>query len=202
MQLPTEESKLRTRLGEVVEASSAEFTVGCYELHGGPPLGALVRTSGEEQVLAVVRNVATSPIDPARRPVPRGQDEPDQEALYRSNPQLQKLLRTDFQATIVGHRDSDGLRQYLPALPPRIHAFVHACEIEEVEEFTQRLDFLPLLLLGSVPLADEVTAAFLRRAATAHPDREEYLTTAGREVARLLGRDLPRLNALLRRLRP
>ncbi len=202
MGLPLESPLLSSRLGEVVEASSAEFTVHCYELHGAAPLGTLVRTGAGEQVFAVVRNVATSPIDPARRPVARGQDEPDEEAIYRSNPQLPKLLRTEFQATIVGHRDSDGLRQYLPALPPRIHAFVQACEPEEVQLFTQRSDFLPLLLLGSAPLADEVTAAFLRRAAAAHPDPDAYLTTAGREVARLLGRELQRLNALLRRLRP
>lgn len=201
MQASVNQPTHNTRLGEVVEASSAEFTVHCYELHGGAPLGSLVRTEDPE-LFAVVRNIVTAPIDPARRPVARGQDEPDQEALYRSNPQLEKLLHTEFQATIVGHRSGDELHQYLPALPPKIHAFVQACEPQQTQAFTQRLEFLPLLLLGSMPLADEVTAAFLRLAALAHPDRDAFLTMAGQEVARLLSRDLQRLNALLRRIRP
>ena len=202
MQLPSEEAQPSPRLGEVVEASSTEFTVHCYELYGGAPLGTLVRTDDADQVFAVVRNVTTVPIDPARRPVPRGQGEPDREAVYRSNPQLEKLLHTQFQATIVGYRSEDGIRQYLPPLPPPIHTFVEPCGAEDVRDFVQRLEFLPLLLLGSVPLADEVTAAFLRLAATAHPDPDAFLTTAGREVARLLGRDLQRANGLLRRLAP
>ncbi len=202
MALSMESSRIGPRLGGVVEASSVELTVDCYDLYSSPPLGSLVRTEDPEQVFAVVRNIATASIDPARRPVARGQDEPDREAVYRSNPQLAKLLRTEFQATIVGHRSSDGYHQYLPALPPRLHTFVQACSAEELQPFTQRLEFLPLLLLGSVPLADEVTAAFLRQAAEAHPDRDSFLVDAGREVSRLLGRDLQRLNALLRRLRP
>ena len=190
----------RTRLGEVVEASSAEFTVHCYELHGGAPLGSLVRTEDPE-IYAVVRNVATLPLDPARRPVPRGQDEPDREAIYRGNPQLEKLLHTEFQATVVGYRSGNSIHQYLPALPSPIHAFVQACQPQEVRAFTERLAFFPLLLAGAPPLADEVAAAFLRQAAPAHDDPDAFLTTAGRKVARLLSRDLQRLNALLTRLR-
>ena len=189
------------RLGEVVETSSTEFTVHCYELYGAASLGALVRT-GEEPVYAVVCNVTTSPLDPARRPVARGQDEPDEEAVYRNNPQLPRLLRTEFQATIVGHQDGDSLHHYLPSQPPRILAFVYVCEPLEVRAFTERLDFLPLLLTGALPLADEVTAAFLRGVAAAHDDPDAFLTAAGRQVARFLSRDLQRLDTLLTRLKP
>ncbi len=189
------------RLGEVVEATSAAFTVHCYELYGAAPLGSLVRTGGEAPVYGVVSNVATSSMDPARRPVARGQDEADEEAVYRSNPQLAALLRTDFQATIVGYQDGEQLRRYLPSQPPRIHAFVQSCAPQEVRAFTERLDFLPLLLAGAVPLADEVAAAFLRQAASAHEDPQAFLTVAGRQMARLLSRDLQRLNAILGSLR-
>ena len=197
-----ETSSTDPRLGEVVEASSTEFTVHCYQLYGAAPLGALVRTTGDDAVYAVVRGVATSPLDPARRPVARGQKEPDQEAVYRSNPQLPRLLRTDFQAAIVGHQDSGGIHHYLPSQPPRIHAFVYECEPQEVRAFTERMDFLPLLLTGAAPLADEVAAAFLRQAASAHDDPNAFLVAAGRQVARLLSRDLQRLDRLLRSLRP
>ena len=202
MSLRHESNTSRPRLGEVVEASSTGFTVHCYQLYEAAPLGALVRTMSEDAIYAVVRNVATSPLDPARRPVARGQDEPDQEEVYRSNPQLPRLLRTDFEATIVGHRSGGTLLHYLPSQPPRIHAFVQPCPPQEVRAFTERLDFLPLLLMGAVPLADQVAAAFLRQAASAHDDPDAFLVAAGRQVARLLSRDLQRLNTLLRSLRP
>ena len=194
-------SETTPRLGEVVEASSTGFTVHCYELYGAAPLGALLRTGGDTPVYGIVTQVATSPLDPARRPVARGQDEPDEEAVYRSNPQLPRLLRTEFQAAIVGHGDTDSLRHYLPSQPPRIHAFVHACHPREVRNFTERLEFLPLLLTGALPLADEVVAAFLRGAAAAHDDPGAFLVAAGRQVARLLSRDLQRLSTLLGSLR-
>lgn len=193
---------MNSRLGEVVEATSASFTVHCYQLYGAAPLGSLVRTGGEAPVYGVVSNVATLPLDPARRPVARGQDEADEEAVYRSNPQLSSLLRTDFQATIVGYRDGEQLHRYLPSQPPRIHAFVQSCAPPEVRAFTERLDFLSLLLAGAVPLADEVAAAFLRQAASAHEDSQAFLTVAGRHMARLLSRDLQRLNAILQGLAP
>ena len=195
------QAETNPRLGEVVEASSAGFTVQCYDLYGAPALGALVRTGKDSPVYGVVRNVVTSFMDPARRPVARGQDEADEEAVYRSNPQLDKLLHTEFQAAIVGYKDGEQLRRYLPSQPPRIHAFVQACAPEEVRAFTEDLRFLPLVLAGAPPEADEVVAAFLRHAASAHEDPQAFLVTAGRQVARLLSRDLQRLNSLLGRLR-
>ena len=81
-------SHLSIRLGEVVEASSSEFTVHCYELHEGAPLGTLIKTDGAE-IFGVIRNVTTCSIDPGRRPVARGRDEPDSEAIYQNNPQLE-----------------------------------------------------------------------------------------------------------------
>ncbi len=42
------------RLGEVIEASTTEFTTQCYELYESPPLGALVRCGGGPSVMGVV----------------------------------------------------------------------------------------------------------------------------------------------------
>jgi len=204
------------RLGEVIATASAQFTAQCYELYGAAPLGALVRTAGDAPVpirsahtgsatYAVVCNVLTEGVDPTRKPTPRGQGLDDEAAIYRDNPQLPKLLRTSFQAVIVGWQDAGGLRYGLPAQPPHIHAFVLACTPDEVRAFTQRLDFLSLLLSsaneGGPALTDQVAAAFLRQAASAHPDPQAFLVGAGRQLARLLARDLQRLQPILQGLR-
>ena len=191
-----------SRLGEVVETSSTGFTAQAYGVDGAAPLGALVRTNGDSPVYAVVREVFTESLDPGRRPVALGRDEPDEEAVYRNNPQLARLFRTDFKSTIVGYGDGNEIRQHLPPQPPRIHAFIHACTPEDLAAFTQRLGFLPMLLNGPTPLADEVTSAFLRQAASARGDAEGFLATAGQALAKLLSRDYQRLTSLLRNLRP
>ena len=189
------------RIGEVVETSSTGFTAQAYSVNGAAPLGSLVRTAGDGPVYAVVREVSTSSLDPGRRPVALGRDEPDEEAVYKNNPQLSRLFRTDFDATIVGYGEGPEIRQHLPPQPPRIHAFIHACTPEDLAAFTQRLDFLPMLLSGPTPLADEVTSAFLRQAASARGDADAFLATAGQTLARLLSRDYQRLTSLLRNIR-
>ena len=91
------------RLGEVVEASTTQIVAQCYELYTSPPLGSLVRcgtsdTTGEDgdAVYGIVYEVSTHSIDPGRRPIARGRDEDDEDAVYEANPQLSRLLSTEF----------------------------------------------------------------------------------------------------------
>jgi hypothetical protein len=197
---------LADRIGEVIEAGTAEFVAECYELHAPPPLGSLVRASdGDVEIFGVVCNAATESTDPSRRPIARGKEEATEEAIYRQNPQLSKLLRTTFDVLVVGH--TVGAQhavplQYLPPRPPRVHSFVHLCEPDEVRRFTRSLDFLTIPLNARTPSADEVVAACLRQASRAHEDQRAFLVGAGKELAVLLGGQLNRLNAILRRIRP
>ena len=189
------------RVGEVVEATSTSFLSQCYKLYEAPPLGGLVRTNSPK-IYGVVCRVSTEPLDPSRPVLARGQDAATEEEVYRDHPQLSRLLTSRFEALIAGH-DSDGeARQYLPPLPPRVHSFVYACCDDEIAGFTSRLDLLRLLLNSAGPIADEVVCACLRQAAPAHADPEAFLLRAGMTLAAELSGDVPRLNAILRRLRP
>ncbi len=190
------------RLGEVVEASTDHFMVHCYELYGAPPLGALVRCGAEGPVYGVVGEVATTSIDPGRRPIARGRDEDTEEDIYRNNPQLSRLLRTEFRALVVGHALDGETMRFLAPRPPRIHAFVYSCGADESQAFTSSLDFLTILLSAPVPSPDDVAASFVRQASLCHPDPHGFLVEAGRELAVLLGRDTLRLSGILRRLSP
>ena len=189
------------RVAEVVEAASAAFIAQCYALDGAPPLGALVRT-GDPPTYGVVCNIESGPLDAGRRVTARGLGEESEEALYRSNPQLERLLVTRLEGRIVGYDREGATRQGLPALPPRLHAFVYVCTPEEVRAFTRSFDFIHLLAAVSPPTGDEVLAACLRRAAFVHPDSEAFLMAAGQALARELSDDVRRLNILLRGLRP
>ena len=193
----------KNRVGEVVEASTTDFVAQCYELYQSPPLGSLVKTRDEPiDLYGIVYHATTGSLEPGRRPIARGKDEASEEEIYRSSPQLLKLLKSEFHALVAGHRVGDKLYRYLPPKPARIHGFVYQCSPEEVKEFSGSFDFLSILINARLPVAtDEMVAATLRQMSQAHEDSHAFLVAAGKELAVLLGGQLNQLKAILGRLK-
>jgi hypothetical protein len=192
-------TKETARIGEVIEASTTQFTAQSYELYELPPLGSLVKTGA---TYGVVCYAQTTSLEPGRRPIARGKDEPSEEAVYESSPQLLKLLRSEFTAVAVGHQDGERLCHYLPPAPARIHGFVYLCQPNEVKAFGQSFGFLNILLdTGQEVSADELIAATLRRMSRAYEDSHAFLITAGKELATRLSQDFARLKSILGRLK-
>jgi hypothetical protein len=195
-------TELGGRVGEVIESGTAGFTAQCYDLYSSPPLGSLVKAAEEAtELFAIVCNASTSGIEPGRRPIARGRDETSEEAVYTSSPQISKLLRTEFEAVIVGYRENGSLHHYLPPRPARIHSFVYGCAPEEVREFSRSFVFLSLLLRAGMEVpAEEIVAAALRRMSAAAEDPHAFLVAAGKELAAQLSGDFGRLKTILSRL--
>ncbi len=189
-------------MGEVVESSSTGFVAQSYRLYGAPHLGALVRTGGPYPAYGVVHEVATRGIDPSRRPTARGEDEATEEDVYRSNPQLEHLLRTDFRAVIVGHVGEGETRYRLPPSPPPIYAFVHECPADEAAVFSSSTDCLRLLAGSGVAALEEVVSAFLRHAVAAQADPQAFLAGAGKQLAALFPGDFRTVESILLRVAP
>jgi len=191
------------RVGEVIEASTTDFVAQCYELYQMPPLGSMVKTRDQSvELYGIVYNAATTSLEPGRRPIARGKDETSEEEIYRSSPQLLKLLKSEFGALVVGHKQGDKLYHHLPPQPARIHSFVYLCPPEEVKEFGQSFDFLNLLINTRLPVpTEELVAASLRQMSQAHEDPRAFLVAAGKELAILLGGNLNQLKAILGRIR-
>jgi hypothetical protein len=194
------------RLGEVIEASTTELVAESYALHQAPCFGSMVwAQEGDIAIYGITAGAKTGSIDPGRRPIARGRDEASEDGIYRNNPELSELLRTEFTAVVIGFREGGIIRQYLPPRPPRIHSFVYQCSPAEVREFGGRLDFLATLVgLGQRGTTDELVAACLRQMGIAYGSGEAdraYLVRAGKELASLLGGEVSRLNGILRRMR-
>jgi hypothetical protein len=191
------------RVGEVIEASTADFVAQCYELYQSPPLGSLVKTRDlPVELYGIVYNATTTSIDPGRRPIARGKDAETEEEIYHSSPQLLQLFRSQFSALVVGHRQGDRLHHYLPPSPPHVHSFVYLCPPDEMKEFSQSFAFLNILVNTNLPVPrDELIAACLRRMSLAHEDRHTFLVTAGKELAPLLGGQFNQLKAILERIK-
>ena len=188
------------RLGEVVVASTTGFTAQCHRLYEAPPLGSLVKCGSDLTVYGVVADVYTQSIDPSRHPTAMGESDDTEEAVYQRNPQLSRLLSTEFKAISVGYEQDGHVYRYLAPLPPRIHSFVYVCTGAELSDFTGSLDFLPVLLASAIGSPDDVVASFLRLASQAQPEPEGFLVRAGKELAPSLGGEFHRLNRILRRL--
>ncbi len=191
------------RVGEDIEAGSTGFIAQCYELYRLPPLGSLVKTNNEElELYALVCNATTTGLEPGRRPIARGKDEESEEAIYKSSPQLEKLLKSEFSVLVVGHKADDKINHYLPPVPARIHSFVYSCSAEEVKEFSQSFGFLNILLNANPSLPqDELVAACLRQMSRVQEDNLGFLVTAGKYLANLLGGDYYQLKSILERIK-
>ena len=192
-----------TRIGEVVASSTAHFTTQCYELYGLPPLGSLVRTKeGPNEIFAIVCQAETSGLEPGRKAVARGHNQNSEEDIYSSNPQLEKLLKSEFEALVVGHREATQIFRYLPPRPARIHSFVYSCSTQEVREFTSSFEFLDLLINTQLEIPpEELIAACLREISRSAENRETVLVQAGRRLAELLSGDIRHLKVILERIR-
>jgi hypothetical protein len=199
---------IETRVGEVIEVCTTGLVAQCYELYDSPALGSLVKTklasdeNPHEIIYGVVYNSSTAGIEPGRRPIARGKDEANEEEIYRSSPQLFKLLRSEFKVLIAGFKQGGRVFQYLPSKPAHIHSFVYLCSPEEIIEFSGSFDFLNILLKAHLDIpVEELIGAVLRRMGevqgeTKHP----FLVSAGKELASLLSQDYGQLKAILRGL--
>lgn len=188
-----------TRIGEVVEAETQVFTVQCYRLYDSPPLGAIVQTI-DPSVFGVVSQIRTHALDPGRPIIARGEDQATVEDVYRSNPQLDRLLCTTFQVIAIGYFEEQTLVQRMPPVPPKIHSFVYHCPIREVKSFAASLGFLHFLLNTNAPTGDEIAIACLKYINSTIDNGEEFLVSGGKTLAMMLSGQIPRLNSILRRL--
>jgi len=196
-------SSLADRVGEIIEASTTGFTAQCYELYELPPLGSLVKTKdGELDMYGIVCHATTGSLEPGRKPIARGKDEESEEAIYQTSPQLSKLLRSEFNALVVGHKRGENINQYLPPNPARLHGFVYACSPDEVKEFGRSLNFLNILVSAHLPVSiDEIIPAALRLMSQSQEDPRAFLVAAGKELAVMLGGQYNQLRAILGRLK-
>lgn len=192
------------RVGEVVEACTTDFVAQCYELYDSPPLGGLVKTREKDvELYGVVYNIVTSGMEPGRRPIARGKDELNEEDIYRTNPQLLKLLKSEFSVLVTGYRQGERVFQYLPPRPAHIHSYVYECQPEEVKVFSQSMDFLNILLKSrlEIPVEQLVGAALRQMSLVYGAEKHAFMVTAGKELAALLSADYTQLKSILKGLK-
>ncbi len=189
------------RVGRVLRAGTRGFTIGCAVMQPQmPTFGAFVRADGHapgSTIYGLIYDVSIEDDLFVRQFI--GAQTPDEVVLdQRQNRQVP----VEVSVLAVGWGESGRVRHCLPPQPPVTLEWLRLCTDEEVRAFTERLDYVRLVLEAREAPADELLAASLHAAAQARPasERTFFLVEAGRELARLLAADPVRLEWLLRRL--
>ncbi|MBM3121601.1 MAG: hypothetical protein FJZ97_05385 [Chloroflexi bacterium] len=191
-------------IGRVTRCSTRGF-VGAVRLPEPqwPVFGTFCRAEaqqGQSQVIGLIYDLSIEDDELARQLAASEAIRPEQLA----DSQVNRQVPVEYRALAVGYWNGAGFTQSLPPQPPLTLAPVHRLSDEQVRTFTERLDFLPLMLsVPEIPV-DDLMAAAIKSAAAVRPESERrgYLVRAAAEIARLLGRDLTRLESLLRAVRP
>jgi hypothetical protein len=192
-------------IGRVLRSSTTTFSVGCRQLIAEqgqriPEFGALVRAEAKDGGLTygLIYNVTIEDDAFVRQLVAAGVE--SAEIIEDQRRKRQVPIVVDV--LVVGGGQGLAIHHRLPAQPPGTLEQIYLCSAAEIVRFTERHDWLRTVLGSSDTPADPLLVSSLRAAAQARPpeQREAYLVSAGRELAKLLALDLTRLDGILRQL--
>lgn len=192
-------------IGSVLRASTTGFVCGTRSqeiIH--PTFGAFVRTRhGQFDDIDVIGLIHVISID----------DDPLVRQMILANnmnattvrdQRENRMVPVEIGVVNVGYILHEMAYHTLPPRPPLSLDPVQLCDKDTILRFTERLDFLRLVLNSPDVPAEELLSAALKHAAAARPESERYrfLVDAGRRLAGLLSHDLPRLQHLLKLIKP
>jgi hypothetical protein len=192
-------------IGRVLRASTTGFTIGCQpsiaaQAQSTPPFGALVRAENADgsQTYGLVGDIVVEDDPFVRQLVAAGVEDEE----YIADQRQRRQVPVAVEVLTVGGRLGLSVSYWLPPLPPGTLDRIYACTAAEIVRFTERHDWVRTVLAAGTLPADALLVAALRGASAARPpdQRESYLVSAGRELAKLLALDLTRLEGILRQL--
>jgi hypothetical protein len=192
----------RQQAGEVIATSYSSFTVESYELNSTPPLGGLVVA---ESVLGVVVSARTEGLGPISAKGSLGDEDG---GVYRLYPDLQRTLRTQFTALVLGCYDSshaakDRAAYTFPECPPRVHYKCWLASDAEIVAFTDSPDYLRLLLFSAdadPSVIDQVVIHLILKAYRTRGKDGVWLSSTAEYLGRQLKGQYDRLLAILKTL--
>ena len=189
-------------VGRIIRSSSTRFAVGCQVLRPQvPAFGSLVKVPATDgnQIYGLIHDVRMED-DPFVRQMAVTEGLP---AEVIEDQRYNRQVPIEVSVLVVGYGHEGQITHRLPPQPPLSLDVIHTCTADELVTFTAQFDYFQLVLDSRDLPADELLAANLRYAAAARDSAgQDFLVSAGRELARLLAMDLYRLDAILRRIRP
>jgi hypothetical protein len=191
-------------IGRLLRSSTTGYVFGCSVPEPNMPcFGDFVKAPaqrGQANVLGLIHNITVED-DPFVRQMVAA---PNLEEAYILDQRRNRQVPLEVSVLAVGYDNGRGVVCGLPPQPPVTLDTIRPCQAAEVLDCTSTLAYLRLILAAPDVPADELMVVSLINAAALRPpeDRTFFLRQAGRELARVLARDLARLEFLLRRIQP
>jgi hypothetical protein len=191
-------------IGFVLRSNTSGFSIGArVQQLGKPAFGSVVkaqpRAEDREWVYGLLYDIHIDD-DPMVRQLVLA-DAVSEETIRDQH--HHRIVPVEISILSIGYMGYEGqIRHSLPPRPPLSLDPVYLCGPDEIRQLTGRFDYFRLVLTNSQIASEQLLAANLLIAASTYPQEEqyEYLVRAGREAARLLTNDMPKLDNLLRLL--
>ncbi len=188
--------------GWVLRSSATGFAVGCRVLEPDTPqFGNFVKVPAgpAAKIIGLIYDVRVNDDPSVRQLILSGELAPETVRDQREN----RLVPIEISVLVVGYQRGDSYIHSLPPQPPISLDALENCTADEILRFTERLNYLRLILKAGQISADELIVASLSQAAMVRaPEiQRAFLIKAGQEIARLLSADLMRLDGILQQLR-
>jgi len=192
-----------TDIGRVLRSSTRHFAFGTRVPEADMPVfGSFVKAAaqrGTAQVYGLIYDIAIGD-DPLVKQLAMAEKiDPVIIADHREN----RRVPIEVSVLAVGYARDGHIYHALPLQPPMALDSVFQCTPDEIRAFTERLDYLRLIIEARDIPNDELMAASIRWAALARPDaaRQDFFVHAGQELSRLLSRDVTRLEDIVRKMK-
>lgn len=189
-------------IGRMLRSDTTGFTFGCLLPEPEVPLfGDFVKAPAQQgltEIIGVIHNIVIED-DLFVRQLIAAPDLPD---AYIQDQRRNRQIPIEVSVLSIGYSSGNTMIQGLPPQPPVTLDYIKRCSINDMIAFTDRQDYLALILNSKETPVDELIVAALQRASGARPieDRALFLIQAGKELARLLSDDLSKLDSILRRI--
>jgi len=196
-------------IGRSQRSATTGYVFGCSVPEPDVPLfGSFVKApiqQAQAMAIGLIYNISVQD-DLFVRPIIAAQDKMSDEdyEIYVADARRNQHVPIEVSVLTVGYQAGERYFQNLPPQPPVLLDEVRYCDEAEIMAFTEESEYFTLILASKDAPADQLLAAAIQQAVKCRPpqDRERFLQKAGRELAKLLNRDLPRLERLLRRIQP
>ena len=188
-------------IGEIIEVSSRSAIAQSYELYDCPPIGSVVKCGDNtEDIYGVITNIETRSIDPGRRPNPKGPGFAEVNELYKSNPEITHLMKTEFNIVFLGYKHENTTTISIPPTPPRIFSFISTLPEDEMINIFSDEGLVKFIVNSNMELKDDVIIMIISKYLNSKKTKTEEIGSFTSQLVGALPDQITRITNIIQNL--
>ena len=188
-------------IGEIIEVSSRSAIAQSYELYDCPPIGSVVKCGDDtEDIYGVITNIETRSIDPGRRPNPKGPGFAEVNELYKSNPEITHLMKTEFNIVFLGYKHENTTTISIPPTPPRIFSFISTLPEDEMINIFSDEGLVKFIVNSNMELKDDVIIMIISKYLNSKKTKTEEIGSFTSQLVGALPDQITRITNIIQNL--